>query len=112
MEKITAYCGLICSDCPVYTATLTNDDALRAKLAAEFSTDTFKLTKDDMNCLGCFSKSGANEKMCAGCSIRLCGMERRVENCGKCSHYPCFRIEDCVPRDSANRKTLDAIAKK
>lgn len=36
MEKI-AFCGLVCSECPVYVATQTGDMELKEKLAREYS---------------------------------------------------------------------------
>ena len=43
MEKSIAFCGLVCSQCPVYIATKTNHEELKEKLAIEYSTDTFVL---------------------------------------------------------------------
>ncbi len=45
--------GLKCPACPIYQAAVTNDDVLRVELANEFSSDTCKIEKDDINCYGC-----------------------------------------------------------
>ena len=33
MEKMIAYCGLVCSDCGAFIATQKNDDKMRAEVA-------------------------------------------------------------------------------
>ncbi len=45
MKKIFAYCGLICSECPVYIATQTGNEELKEQLARDYSTDTCKFEK-------------------------------------------------------------------
>jgi hypothetical protein len=37
MKEMIAFCGLVCSDCPTYIATQTNDDEKRAKVARQWS---------------------------------------------------------------------------
>ena len=37
MEKIIAYCGLICSECPAYIATQKDSDEERKKVAEKWS---------------------------------------------------------------------------
>jgi len=34
MDRIIAYCGLVCSDCPAYTATQADDRAALERLCA------------------------------------------------------------------------------
>ena len=109
MEKNIAFCGLVCSDCPVYIATKTNNEELKRKLASEYSTDTCKFVKEDMTCTGCHSMVGVNEKMCKECLIRKCGMSKNLSNCAECNEYPCHHIESYVPAGSDNRKMLDQL---
>lgn len=58
MERIVGCCGIICSECPTFKATQTNDDAERRRVAdlwtKEYGT---KLTAEDINCLSCLSTS-------------------------------------------------------
>lgn len=112
MDKKIAFCGLACSECPVYIATKTGDEELKEKLAKEYSTESFKFEKDDMNCTGCHSIEGANKKMCVECPMRECGMEKKLTHCAECNEYPCQHIEGYVPAGSDNRKTLDGLANK
>ena len=46
------YCGLDCSECPVYLATIRKNTDEQIKLANEYSTDVTKFSKEDMYCLG------------------------------------------------------------
>lgn len=110
MKKMIAFCGLVCSEYPVYIAAKTNDEALKERLAEEYSTETCKFEKDDTTCTGCHSADGVNEKMCLECPMRRCGMEKNVAHCGQCEEYPCQYIEEYVPADSDNRNVLESPA--
>ena len=112
MEKSIAFCGLVCSQCPVYIATKTNNEELKEKLAIEYSTDTFEFVKEDMNCTGCHSVVGVNEKMRKECLMRKCGMHKSISHCAECNEYPCQYINSYVPTGSDNRKMLDELVKK
>ena len=105
-----AFCGLVCSECPVWIATQAGDRAAMARLAQEYSTPDFAFAPDDMVCRGCDSPAGANEKMCAGCPIRQCGMGRGLPHCAACPDYPCRTMEQYIPADSDRRRRLDSLA--
>lgn len=47
-----AYCGLLCSECPVYIATKTNDTAMKITLASEYSNEHCSFAPEDMECEG------------------------------------------------------------
>ena len=57
MKKIIAKCGLECTDCNAYKATVADDDDLRKKTAEEWSR-MFKadIKAETINCLGCQQK--------------------------------------------------------
>ena len=59
---------------------------------------------------GCDSPAGANEKMCAGCPMRRCGMDRGLPHCAACPDYPCRTVEQYIPADSDRRRLLDSLA--
>lgn len=53
MEMI-AYCGLDCAKCDAYSATVTDDSALRAKTAKLWSElNGIKILPEHINCEGC-----------------------------------------------------------
>jgi len=89
MDKIIAYCGLICTDCDAYIATQTNDLAALEQMAAR-AREEFGMpdaTAESARCDGCLGDSGRKIGYCAECKIRACGVERGVVNCAYCDDY-------------------------
>ena len=85
MDKMIAYCGLDCSKCEAYLATINNDDSLREKVAAKWSKlNNILITPDQINCEGC-KADGVKTIFCDKlCEIRKCAKDK-YENCGKCN---------------------------
>ncbi len=86
MKDFIAYCGLDCESCEAYLATINNDDALRRKVAAEWSElNNAEITPEMINCTGC-RLEGAKTPYCdALCPIRKCASSKGYANCGKCN---------------------------
>ncbi len=113
MKEIVAYCGIVCSECPAYKATRANDNAARAKIAAEWSKQYNKpMSPDQINCDGCISVGGKHLGYCAVCEIRKCGTGRNVENCAYCEMYPCEKVIEFQSRAPETKAKLEAIRKK
>ena len=95
MEKIIAYCGINCADCGAFLALKNNDQALREKTAAEWSTaHNFSFTPGMINCTSC-KGGGVQVGYCSQCEIRICGSKKGVENCGACDDFrTCATIDD------------------
>jgi len=115
MEMI-AYCGIKCSECPAYIATVTNDDSLREKTAKEWS-KMFggEIKPSDINCMGCLAKEGAVFGHCSVCEIRACGMEKEVENCAYCGDFMCEKLEKFsvhIPKEIEYLKEINSGLKK
>jgi hypothetical protein len=94
MDKIIAYCGLVCTACPAYIATQADDQVALERVAADWS-DVLELpgiTPDSVACDGCLARDGRLWIQCAGCEIRACGMARGVTNCAYCPDYVCARL--------------------
>ena len=54
------YCGLKCGECPAHIAMETDDDALRAKTAAEWNAQHGSDMKpEEINCAGCRDEDAA-----------------------------------------------------
>ncbi len=85
MENLIAYCGLDCEKCEARTATLTNDNALREKVAAEWSElNGVTITPEMINCEGC-RVDGVKTPFCDSlCPIRQCALGKAFETCGDC----------------------------
>ncbi len=92
-ERIIAFCGILCSDCPAFKATLAGDEEALAKQAAEWSSDEYPLEAGDLLCDGCIYEDKRTAKFCLDCDVRRCALERGVENCAHCDDFPCEKLE-------------------
>ena len=85
MNEYIAYCGLNCEACEARLATVNNDDALRQRVAREWSElNGVEITAEMINCVGC-RIDGVKTPYCESlCPIRQCAMSRGLETCGDC----------------------------
>lgn len=112
MEKMIAFCGLSCTDCNAYIATAHNDNALRVKTAEEWSKMYGgEIKPEDINCTGCLPTEGAQFGHCQECSIRLCGLEKAVANCGHCEEYACDQLNAFFAQVPEAKESLNRIKK-
>lgn len=104
-----AYCGLNCLECGAYIATEKNDDALRAKVAKEWS-EMFKVNilPEAINCTGCKS-DGVQFAHCSQCEIRACAMQKNLDNCGLCDDFVCEKVAFVVNNVPDAQKALQEI---
>jgi len=110
MTNLIAACGLDCSKCDAYVATQANDqialEQTAAKWRVEFSAPT--ITAANILCDGCMI-GGRTIGHCAECGIRLCVIERGLENCAACPDYGCATLSTFlknVPQARANLEML------
>ena len=108
-QRILAYCGLECTECPAFLATGTDDDTLRAKTAKRWSSKEWTVAPAEVNCLGCTAETG-HFKWCARCEVRGCAVEKGVATCAGCADYGCDTLEALLKMvgDEARRK-LEAL---
>jgi RNA polymerase sigma-70 factor (ECF subfamily) len=72
MSRIIAYCGLVCSNCPAFLATINDDDSAREKTAVFYAMEYgFNLKPKDINCDGCLAVGGRLLDFCKNCEIFL-----------------------------------------
>jgi hypothetical protein len=110
MEKMIAFCGLDCSECPTFLATRENNDEKRKQVAEQWSKQykaDFK--PEDINCDGCLSQTGRLFSHCSVCNIRSCGHEKKRENCASCNEYPCQKLESFFQIAPQGRINLDQL---
>ena len=93
-EKMIAYCGLVCIECPAYIATQADDKEALKRVAAQWSEEFHaSFTAEDCLCDGCTSGS---ERLSSysrgGCEVRACAIARGVVNCAYCDDYGCEKI--------------------
>jgi hypothetical protein len=111
MDKIIAYCGIVCTACPAYVATQANDRAALEEVAAQWREqfNAPEITTDSIVCDGCLTSDGRLSGYCSMCEIRACGVERSVVNCAYCSDYVCEKLAGFFAHASEAQKTLDDI---
>lgn len=112
MNRMVAYCGIVCTDCPAYIATQADDRAALERVAAqwreEFSAP--EITVASVICDGCLASNGARlAGYCSTCAIRACGVERDVVNCAHCAEYSCDKLDGFLSHVPDARKVLEEI---
>ena len=102
MRKIIAYCGIVCSDCPVLIATQKDDDSERKRVAEMFTRQYGRRYKpEEINCDGCIIDSPR--------LLHYCAREKNVENCAHCKEYPCDKLSGLFSEYPKAKQTLDEI---
>ncbi len=111
MEKMIAYCGLICTDCAAYIATQADDRAELERVAAQWreAYNAPNITVESVICDGCVTNGGRKCGHWYECEIRACAMTRGVVNCAHCTDYACPIIEGFFGFVPEARATLDGI---
>jgi len=111
MDRIVAYCGLVCSDCAAYAATMANDRAALERVAAQWRQEYNApgITVESVICAGCVTGDVRKCGHCAECDVRACGVERQVVNCAYCPDYGCEKIERFFGFVPAARAVLDEV---
>jgi len=106
---IIAYCGLNCSECPVFLATKTHDRALQEKTAREWSaqfsafTGRTDLRAEEMVCDGCAAADGRIFPGCRVCPMRICAQGQKLTTCADCG-----RFESCEQLNGFFTQAADA----
>jgi hypothetical protein len=106
-EAITAYCGLVCTECPAYIATREDDtDKLKA-LALEWYGQEDNATY--CVCDGC-TTDGRKNHHCHECTVRACAIEKGVPNCAYCTEYDgCETLAGLVKHIPQAKENLEKI---
>jgi hypothetical protein len=110
MTKKLSMCGLDCAACLAFIAHKTDDQALRAKTAAEWSQAFHAdLKPADINCVGCLKVKGVHIGHCGECEIRKCVLPRKVKNCALCTDYPCDTIGQFLANVAPAKANLEEV---
>jgi len=118
MNEMLAYCGLVCTTCPIYLATKETDKEKQAKMRA----DIVKLCneqwclkyelKDITDCDGCLAEKGRLFSACKKCPIRICARKKKVENCAYCPDYACDILQAFFDKELPAEVRLNKIRSK
>jgi hypothetical protein len=92
-DEIIAFCGLTCTECPAYIATLTNNRELMVKTARGWSTTDNKIDPNEIVCDGCLPTGERHNVFCRKCDVRICCQEKGLDNCSWCGEYVCDKLE-------------------
>jgi hypothetical protein len=108
MKDLIAYCGLDCEACEARTATINNDDALRAKVAKRWSElNGVAITPEMIRCTGC-RVDGVKTPYCDSiCPIRQCALGKGVSTCGACEEMEkCEKLGMILGNNPEARRNL------
>ena len=105
MKAYIAYCGLDCEACEARLATVNHDEALRQKVAKEWSElNGVAITPEMIHCAGC-RIDGVKTPYCDSlCPIRQCALGRGVETCGGCAE-----MDECEKLGAITGNNPDAV---
>jgi len=109
MDKIIAYCGLNCAECPAYLATQASDMEALERVAAEWRVafNAPEITAAGIVCDGCLPSIGGRlSGYCGMCEIRACAIERALPHCAACVDYGCAKLEGFLTGAPNARQTL------
>ncbi len=117
MNNMIAYCGLNCSGCPIYLASLEQDvaaqQAMRISIARICSEQYgMKLQPHEINdCDGCRTTTDRIFSTCRKCQIRKCAQERKLESCAYCADYACEHLVKIFADDPGAPTRLEELRK-
>ncbi len=112
MDKMVAFCGITCSECPAFLATQKDDDNERKKIAEMWSKQfNEEIKPEGINCDGCLLESDRLFSYCRVCEIRKCAQEKEVKNCAYCDDYVCEKLNNFFDHASEAKVTLEEIRK-
>ncbi len=96
MESMIAYCGIDCSACPAFIATMKNDDAEKEKVASLWAKQFgIAVTKENINCWGCKAEGKPISKYCElMCKIRGCARGKSLGTCADCPDFACRQLSE------------------
>jgi hypothetical protein len=115
MDINIAFCGLSCELCPIRWKTLENDTVKKEKIVKQIIKTGKELLNYDLkveditDCDGCKIKDGRLFSTCQKCFIRECAMEKGIENCAYCDHYPCADLTKKLNKLPESKDRLDTI---
>jgi len=110
MDRIVAYCGLVCSDCPSYIHTQSCNMEELERLASQAREEhgVADATAESVMCDGCLG-DGRKIDYCAQCHVRACATSRGVSTCAACADYACATLEEFFKMVPDARATLDGL---
>ena len=99
MKNDVAVCGLNCTHCDAYLATVNDDLALREKTAQKWSEmNQTRILPEQIACEGCRTNGIKNLYCLELCEIRQCARKKCYASCGECAEMEDCRTVDIILR--------------
>ena len=67
---------------------------------------------DINDCDGCKAVTGRLFSGCINCAIRICGLDRSIENCAYCSEFICNKLKKMFTDEPETQERLEEIRRK
>lgn len=115
MNRYIAYCGLDCTTCLIFKATLETDKSQKKKLREKIQKicneeyDMHLQLEDITDCDGCNANSGWLFSGCSQCEIRKCVIAKELKSCAYCEEYACEKLREFFTTDPEAKKNLEKI---
>lgn len=115
MNEMISYCGLVCSQCPIFIATRETDKTKKEKMIYEIVDLCQKIyglsyTYEDItDCDGCRSESGRLFSGCKNCEIKKCAADKNIDNCALCEDYACEKLLEIFKIEPNAKIILEGI---
>ena len=104
-----AYCGLDCTQCPIYKAA--HDQAYAEQCAKELQAEGHPdATAQWFTCKGCRGDEALLYDK--ACKIRACAIAKEHEHCGHCQSYPCHHLEAFAKQGDTACKAVESLKAK
>ena len=84
-----SFCGDDCNYCPRYLATQSGNEEHLKEVAAFWQMIGWRDNEESLEKISCH---GCSTVKTCGLGIKDCVIEKGVDNCGKCSEYPCRKL--------------------
>ena len=110
MKDYIACCGLDCETCKARLATIHDDDALRAEVAAAWSElNHIEITPSMINCTGCRIPGAKTPFSDTLCPIRQCALARKHPTCAPCPELrSCPKLSMVTSNNAAALRNLQS----
>jgi len=107
LKKKIACCGDACNYCPRYTATLNKDNERMKEIAILWNKIGWRESIDPPEKLVCYGCEFFEDP--CEYNVKECCLEKKIENCGECSGYPCEKIKNAFEITQKNAEKFKDI---
>jgi Protein of unknown function (DUF3795) len=108
-DEVVGVCGLLCSECDAYKATMADDAAAIEAIAKKASEQWgVAITPEATWCAGCVGPDERKSGYTGECQIRACAVDRGLTSCAECTRFPCDKLNEWFDK-TADKGTRDRL---